>query len=506
MKPVRFQPPLGSGPDAVGPPGPSRPSRAATRSTRSRARRCTRWRWARCTPAIIEPGHFRFQCHGEDVFHLEIVLGYQHRGVECAPRRRAGTPSRFAGRVDRRRHGRRPRAGPRPRGGGARRGRGAAAGGGAAGGGPRAGAARQPRGRPGCPGRRRRLPAHRRRLRRAPGRVPERGWRSCAATASGAGWSCPAALRCDLAADAAARLADGSSGAWARTAGRRARLLPGRLGAEPDRRHRRRAARPGPPARAGRPRRAGQRGGAWTCATTHPFAPYGAMPIIPVAQAERATSRPAPACAGDEAERSAAFVAAALRSAAGGAGARRGAGAPPRAAGGLAGGRLARRDLPRGPSPVRTDVRPLQDRRSLVPQLDGARSWRCAASRSATSRSATRASTSPTRGTTCDRHPPRARLRLGGQTIAYPRRPGPVPGALPRPARARTPSAARPAAPPASRSARPTPSPPRLARARASILGALPVLRRSARRPARRTRSSSPATTGWPCGRGTSCG
>jgi Ni,Fe-hydrogenase III large subunit len=31
---------------------------------------------------IIEPGHFRFQCHGEKVFHLEIVLGYQHRGVE----------------------------------------------------------------------------------------------------------------------------------------------------------------------------------------------------------------------------------------------------------------------------------------------------------------------------------------------------------------------------------------------------------------------------------------
>jgi Ni,Fe-hydrogenase III large subunit len=31
---------------------------------------------------IIEPGHFRFQCHGENVFHLEISLGYQHRGVE----------------------------------------------------------------------------------------------------------------------------------------------------------------------------------------------------------------------------------------------------------------------------------------------------------------------------------------------------------------------------------------------------------------------------------------
>src|SRR5439155_22082509 len=35
---------------------------------------------------IIEPGHFRFQCHGEEVLHLEIELGYQHRGVERALR------------------------------------------------------------------------------------------------------------------------------------------------------------------------------------------------------------------------------------------------------------------------------------------------------------------------------------------------------------------------------------------------------------------------------------
>jgi len=35
---------------------------------------------------IIEPGHFRFQCHGETVFHLEIALGYQHRGIERAMR------------------------------------------------------------------------------------------------------------------------------------------------------------------------------------------------------------------------------------------------------------------------------------------------------------------------------------------------------------------------------------------------------------------------------------
>ncbi len=30
---------------------------------------------------VIEPGHFRFICHGETVEHLEIQLGYQHRGV-----------------------------------------------------------------------------------------------------------------------------------------------------------------------------------------------------------------------------------------------------------------------------------------------------------------------------------------------------------------------------------------------------------------------------------------
>ncbi len=31
---------------------------------------------------VIECGHFRFQCHGEDVMHLEISLGYHHRGLE----------------------------------------------------------------------------------------------------------------------------------------------------------------------------------------------------------------------------------------------------------------------------------------------------------------------------------------------------------------------------------------------------------------------------------------
>ncbi len=41
---------------------------------------------------VIEPGHFRFQCYGENVLHLEISLGYQHRGLEkalpfCSPAR-----------------------------------------------------------------------------------------------------------------------------------------------------------------------------------------------------------------------------------------------------------------------------------------------------------------------------------------------------------------------------------------------------------------------------------
>ena len=33
--------------------------------------------------SVIEPGHFRFMCLGEAVHHLEIQLGYQHRGVEA---------------------------------------------------------------------------------------------------------------------------------------------------------------------------------------------------------------------------------------------------------------------------------------------------------------------------------------------------------------------------------------------------------------------------------------
>ena len=37
---------------------------------------------------VIEPGSFRFSCFGEHVLHLEIHLGYQHRGVEARLRER----------------------------------------------------------------------------------------------------------------------------------------------------------------------------------------------------------------------------------------------------------------------------------------------------------------------------------------------------------------------------------------------------------------------------------
>lgn len=51
---------------------------------------------------IIEPGHFRFSCHGEKILNLEIQLGYQHRGVETmmqevSPERRVLLAESIAG-------------------------------------------------------------------------------------------------------------------------------------------------------------------------------------------------------------------------------------------------------------------------------------------------------------------------------------------------------------------------------------------------------------------------
>jgi len=51
---------------------------------------------------VIEPGHFRFQCRGEEVYSLEIHLGFQHRGAEellrtAAPARRLAVAETLAG-------------------------------------------------------------------------------------------------------------------------------------------------------------------------------------------------------------------------------------------------------------------------------------------------------------------------------------------------------------------------------------------------------------------------
>ena len=51
---------------------------------------------------IIEPGHFRFQCYGEEILHLEIQLGWQHRGAEellvkAKPARRLAVAESIAG-------------------------------------------------------------------------------------------------------------------------------------------------------------------------------------------------------------------------------------------------------------------------------------------------------------------------------------------------------------------------------------------------------------------------
>ena len=51
---------------------------------------------------VIEPGHFRFQCFGEEILHLEIQLGYQQRGAEqmleqAAPARRLVVAESIAG-------------------------------------------------------------------------------------------------------------------------------------------------------------------------------------------------------------------------------------------------------------------------------------------------------------------------------------------------------------------------------------------------------------------------
>jgi Ni,Fe-hydrogenase III large subunit len=85
LKPLRFQPPLlGPGPATPPIPGIIDFYQVAGEEVHEVG-------VGPVHAGVIEPGHFRFQCHGEQVFHLEISLGYQHRGIERAL---AGGPDR----------------------------------------------------------------------------------------------------------------------------------------------------------------------------------------------------------------------------------------------------------------------------------------------------------------------------------------------------------------------------------------------------------------------------
>jgi Ni,Fe-hydrogenase III large subunit len=84
MKPVRFHRSWRPGHDAWGRDESSLPVPGVTDFFRVEGDEVHEVAVGPVHAGVIEPGHFRFQCHGEEVFHLEIALGYQHRGVEPA--------------------------------------------------------------------------------------------------------------------------------------------------------------------------------------------------------------------------------------------------------------------------------------------------------------------------------------------------------------------------------------------------------------------------------------
>lgn len=84
LKPVRFHASYRPGQDAWGRPAGEEPIPGVTDFFRVEGEEIHEVAVGPVHAGVIEPGHFRFQCHGEQVFHLEIALGYQHRGVERA--------------------------------------------------------------------------------------------------------------------------------------------------------------------------------------------------------------------------------------------------------------------------------------------------------------------------------------------------------------------------------------------------------------------------------------
>ncbi len=81
LKPVRGEPPI-DGKDLFPPPEGAKTRLDAYPFLRAEGEEMHEVGVGPVHAGIIEPGHFRFLCHGEKVFHLEISLGYQHRGAE----------------------------------------------------------------------------------------------------------------------------------------------------------------------------------------------------------------------------------------------------------------------------------------------------------------------------------------------------------------------------------------------------------------------------------------
>ncbi len=84
LKPLRFHRSWRPGHDAWGRGGEGAPAPSVMDFFRVEGEEIHEVAVGPVHAGIIEPGHFRFQCHGEQVLHLEISLGYQHRGVERA--------------------------------------------------------------------------------------------------------------------------------------------------------------------------------------------------------------------------------------------------------------------------------------------------------------------------------------------------------------------------------------------------------------------------------------
>ena len=84
LKPLRFHRSYRPGQDAWGRTGAAVPAPSVMEFFRVEGEGIHEVAVGPVHAGIIEPGHFRFQCHGEQVLHLEISLGYQHRGVERA--------------------------------------------------------------------------------------------------------------------------------------------------------------------------------------------------------------------------------------------------------------------------------------------------------------------------------------------------------------------------------------------------------------------------------------